>query len=75
MTAKAIQFSDLIRCKNCFWWHRLEGHIGDCSNSHLNVSNLGEPAKDVMYTYDPSYGVETGEDFGCVHFRVKGVGE
>lgn len=64
-------------CKNCEYWIRKQkpDHVGKCHGSKFVYVEYGnETPKDGLGYWDfDSYkaGFETGEDFGCIHFKQR----
>jgi len=66
-----------MNCKDCKYWRRNSGDfngevfMGSCSSDKL-VHDPHKPEKDQL-TYadyeEYSAFLETGEDFGCIHFK------
>ncbi len=59
-------------CKDCKWWHRFPiGEIlfTECMNGKMSKEVEGET--DRLWVQDSCERIETGPDFGCIHFEPK----
>ena len=65
------------RCKNCFCWTRNEEFIdGYCSSGKFEYGfgRNGDTRADGLQYWDAEgyyAGFMTGEDFGCIHFKLR----
>ena len=64
------------RCVTCRFWERLvEGeHLGLCSSEKFVESDLDDCPIDGLEYWDyesNSAGFNTGEQFGCIHWKLK----
>lgn len=66
-------------CKNCIYWERNTDkddnqNYGRCNNDKFNEFEPNKNETDNLVCFDGegwSARVETGEAFGCVHFKSK----
>lgn len=75
--------SGLGRCGNCEFWLRYTEqfevkhhgqHAGICESDQFVYNNMGSTPKDGLRYWDyEGYdaGFDTGENFGCVHFKER----
>ena len=54
-------------CKDCKWWGRDEYHY--CENPNIGVK--GKFNDDCAWSEDPFCSIQTGPDFGCIHWEKK----
>jgi hypothetical protein len=60
------------RCRTCKWWKSEIESEGECW--HPKVESNGWPRRSLdgaWYSYDEGGCIETGPEFGCVHWEGK----
>jgi len=68
-----------MRCQNCMYWTRFKEsyenkEYGDCNNDKFNYEYPAKNKDDNLVYRDGegwSAGFETGQNFGCIHFKVR----
>lgn len=59
-------------CKECRWWtgHHKEGNpLRACTMPKLMTMQSPLPSDAALASYMPIMGIDTGPDFGCIHFE------